>query len=155
MASEIAGAAVNEGVSAIKGDYKGRLEDLLGRLLAAGVSAAAEDKATSLASQARMSAIAKLVVAVGDDMPKVQQILEAQVKYLSPEDKAQLRMLILKETLNKSLDMRGSSTENAEPAATRDGGRAGINEIKWGKPAAEVEQLRRELLEHVDIERVK
>ena len=110
----IAGAVVNEGVSVIKGDYKGRLEDLLGRLLVAGVSAAAEDKATSLASQARMSAIAQLVVAAGDDMPKVQQILEAQVKYLTPEEKAHLRAIILSETLNKSPDMSQSSTANHE-----------------------------------------
>jgi hypothetical protein len=108
----VVGAAIGEGVGAIKGEYKGRLEDLLGRLLLAGVSAAAEDKATSAASQARLSAIAKMVVAAGDDMPRVQQILEAQVKYLETEDRATLRVMILTEVMSNEPDMSQSKTPN-------------------------------------------
>ncbi|MBD2013025.1 DUF4157 domain-containing protein, partial [Microcoleus sp. FACHB-53] len=108
----VVGAAIGEGVGAIKGEYKGRLEDLLGRLLVAGVSAAAEDKATSAASEARLSAIAKMVVAIGDDMPKVQQFLEAQVKYLEPEDRAKLNEIILTEVRRNEPDMSQSQTPN-------------------------------------------
>jgi hypothetical protein len=108
----VVGAAIGEGVGAIKGEYKGRLEDLLGRLLVAGVSAAAEDKATSAASEARLSAIAKMVVAIGDDMPKVQQFLEDQVKYLEAEDKAKLKAIILTEVMKNEPDMSQSKTPN-------------------------------------------
>ncbi len=67
----------------------------------------------------------------------------------------ELRVIILSGTLNQSPDMRGSSMGNSEPTAKRDGGRAGINEIKWGKPLEEVEELRHNLLQQVDINQVK
>jgi 20S proteasome alpha/beta subunit len=108
----VVSAGIGEGVSAIKGEYKGRLEDLLGRLLVAGVSAAAEDKATSAVTPVRLSAIAKMVAAIGDDMPKVQQFLEAQVKYLEAEDRAKLRVMILTEVMRNEPDMSQSKTPN-------------------------------------------
>jgi hypothetical protein len=108
----VVGAGAAEVTSAVKGEYKGRLEDLLGRLLLGGVTSVAQDQANSAASKARLSAIAKMVVAAGDDMPKVQQILEAQVKYLEAEDKAKLRVMILTEVMSNEPDMSQSKTPN-------------------------------------------
>jgi hypothetical protein len=108
----VVGAGAAEVTNAVKGEYKGRLEDLLGRLLLGGVTSVAQDQANSAASKARLSAIAKMVVAAGDDMPKVQQILEAQVKYLEKEDRATLRVMILTEVMSNEPDMSQSKTPN-------------------------------------------
>jgi hypothetical protein len=110
--ASVVGAGIGEGVSAIKGEYKGRLEDLLGRLLVAGASSAAEDIATTAAGKARLIGIANLVVAAGDDMPTVQRILAAQVKYLGDEDKKTLKVMILKAVMSNEPDMTQSKNVN-------------------------------------------
>jgi hypothetical protein len=111
-ASGISGGIIDEGVSGIKGEYKGRIEDLLGRLAVAGVSKAAEEQAKTSASDLKLRLIAKQAVsatAANDDMSTAYHIIDKNTVDLSVEEKQKLMRMVLEEALNNP-DMSASKT---------------------------------------------
>jgi Domain of unknown function (DUF4157)/Annexin len=111
-ASGISEGIIDEGVSGIKGEYKGRIEDLLGRLAVAGVSKAVEEQAQTSASDLTLRLIAKQVVsatAANDDMSTAYHIIDKNTVYLSVEEKQKLVEMISEEALNNH-NMSASKT---------------------------------------------
>ncbi|OKH50474.1 hypothetical protein NIES2101_19265 [Calothrix sp. HK-06] len=110
--SGVSGGIVDEAVSGIKGEYKGRIEDLLGRLAVAGVSKAAEEQAKTSVSDFKLRLIAKQAVsatAANDDMSTAYQIIDKNTVDFSVEEKQKLMRMILEEALNNP-NMNASKT---------------------------------------------
>jgi hypothetical protein len=100
----LAGAAIDETESAIKGESKGRLEDMLGRIAIGGGSAGAKELAKTGASQTKFNWIAKRAVTAMDanNTLTADQYLDANYRYLKDEEKVVVKSMMVTEILKTS-----------------------------------------------------